>query len=443
VFSVHNSQGNILIMRRIFTKIKSAVYGATVVANARYRDDVLNLQAMSLTYSTLLSLVPFLAVMFSVLKAFEVQNVLEPFLTQMLQPLGQAASQVANRIINFVDNIRVGILGAVGVAMLFYTVVTLVAKVEDALNQIWRLPRSRTWPQRITTYLSVVLVGPVMVFTALTLIASAQSYWLVERLFEIGFFSYIFTLTTSVMPFVLLCATFTFLYKLMPYTNVRFSSALIGGATAGVLWQLVGMAFAAFVANSAQYAAVYSSFAIIIVFLIWLYVGWLIFLIGAEVTYFHQYPSVFLHEAFRGGRGHRFEEWLALSALIEITRRHFSDENPWRSTELADYLGVSSLENFVDRFVRAGILLRSAEPEGIALARPPETLAVKDILDIVDDSAIQDDNNSGPAADILLRRDQAVQNALDGITLKALVAENRSTILRFPRSGPGAQSRAN
>ena len=431
-------------MPRIFTKIQSAVYGATVVANARYRDDVLNLQAMSLTYSTLLSLVPFLAVMFSVLKAFEVQNVLEPFLTQMLQPLGQEASQVANRIINFVDNIRVGILGAVGVAMLFYTVVTLVAKVEDALNQIWRLPRSRTWPQRITTYLSVVLVGPVMVFTALTLIASAQSYWLIERLFEIGFFSYIFTLTTSVMPFVLLCATFTFLYKLMPYTKVRLSSALIGGATAGVLWQLVGMAFAAFVANSAQYAAVYSSFAIIIVFLIWLYVGWLIFLVGAEVTYFHQYPSVFVHEALRGGRGHRFEEWLALSALIEITRRHYSDENPWQSTELADYLGVSSLENFVDQFVRAGILLRSAEPEGVALARPPETLAVKDILDIVGDSATtQDDKNSGPAADILLRRDQAVQNALDGITLKSLLAENRSTILRFPRFGSGAQSRAN
>jgi membrane protein len=230
-----------LTVARILTKIQRAVYLATAVANARYRDDVLNLQAMSLTYSTLLSLVPFLAVMFSVLKAFEVQNVLEPFLMQMLQPLGLEASQVANRIIQFVDNIRVGILGAAGVALLFYTVVTLVAKVEDALNQIWRLPRSRTWPQRVTAYLSVVLVGPVMVFTALTLTASAQSYWLVERLFEIGFFSYLFTLATSVMPFVLLCATFTFLYKLMPYTNVRFSSALIGGATAGILWRRNGI----------------------------------------------------------------------------------------------------------------------------------------------------------------------------------------------------------
>src|SRR5207244_2078501 len=138
----------------------------------------------------------------------------------------------------------------------------------------------------ITAYLSVILVGLVMVFTALTLTASAQSYWLVERLFAIGLVSYLFNLTTAVMPFVLLCATFTFLYKFIPYTKVRLSSALIGGAAAGILWQLVGTAFAAFVANSARYAAVYSSFAIMIVFLIWLYTGWLIFLIGAEVTYF-------------------------------------------------------------------------------------------------------------------------------------------------------------
>jgi membrane protein len=178
-------------MRTLLNKIRTAIYRATVVANARYRGDVLNLQAMGLTYSTLLSLVPFLAVMFSVLKAFGVQNGLEPVLAQLLQPLGDAASQVTKTIINFVDNIRVGILGAAGVAMLFYTVVTLVAKVEDALNQIWRLPHSRTWGQQVPAYLSVVLLGPVMVFTALTLTASAQSYWLVERLFEIGFVSYL------------------------------------------------------------------------------------------------------------------------------------------------------------------------------------------------------------------------------------------------------------
>jgi membrane protein len=428
-------------MSRILAKIQTSIYRATVVANARYREDVLNLQAMGLTYSTLLSLVPFLAVMFSVLKAFGVQNGLEPFLAQMLQPLGAEASRVTSGIIEFVENIRVGILGAAGVAMLFYTVVTLVAKIEDALNQIWRLPHSRTWGQRVTAYLSVVLVGPVMVFTALTLTASAQSYWLVERLFEIGFVSYIFTLTTSVMPFVLLCATFTFLYKLIPYTKVRLSSALIGGATAGVLWQLVGMGFAAFVANSARYAAVYSTFAILIVFLIWLYVGWLIFLIGAEVTYFHQYPSAFVREALTGGRGHRFQEWLALAALVEIARRHFSHEPPLEQTELEARFGVSSLGNLIDDFVRAGILLRSAEPEGIALALPPEKVTVNEVLDRVADSAAQEMKNDGPVGEILLRRDQAVQKALEGITLKSLIEESPSTIVKFPHSGLTAQSR--
>src|SRR5437867_11769671 len=366
-------------MGATLAKIQSSVYRATAVVNARYRDDVLNLQAMGLTYSTLLSLVPFLAVMFSVLKAFGVQNGLEPFLAQLLQPLGNSASQVTPSIMKFVENIQLGILGAAGVAMLFYTVVTLVAKIEDALNQIWRLPHSRTWGQRITAYLSVVLVGPVMVFTALTLTASAQSYWLVERLIQIGFVSYIFTLTTNVMPFVLFCATFTFLYKLIPYTNVRLSSALIGGATAGILWQLIGTAFAVFVANSARYAAIYSSFAIMIVFLIWVYVGWLIFLIGAEVAYFHQHPSAFLREALTGGRGYRFQEWLALSSLVEIARRHFSDEPPWEQTELAARFGVSSLGNLIDVVVRSGTVLRSAEPEGVALAKPPESVTVKDI----------------------------------------------------------------
>ena len=427
-------------MNSLLKRIGTAIYQATVVANARYRDDVLNLQAMGLTYSTLLSLVPFLAVMFSVLKAFGVQNGLEPFLAQLLQPLGNAASEVTSNIIKFVENIRVGILGGAGVAMLFYTVVTLVAKIEDAMNQIWRLPHSRTWSQRVTAYLSVILVGPVMVFTALTLTASAQSYWLVERLYKIGFVSYLFTLTTSVMPFVLLCATFTFLYKFIPYTKVRLSSALVGGATAGILWQLVGTAFAAFVANSGRYDAVYSSFAIVIVFLVWLYTGWLIFLIGAEISYFHQHPSAFIYEALTGGRGYRFQEWLALSALVEIARRHSSDEPPWEQTELATRFGVSSLGHLIDEFVRRGILLRSAEPEGVALARPAENVLVKEILDIVGGSTMPEVKNAGPIGDILLRRDQAAQKTLEGITLKSLVQENSATVIQFP--SPGSPSRA-
>ena len=102
---------------------------------------------------------------------------------------------------------------------------------------------------------------------------------------------------------------------------------------------------------------------------------------------------------------------------------------------------MSSLENLLDEFVRAGILLWSAAPEGVALARPPESVTVKDILDIVGGLTTQDVKNDGPVADVLLRRDQAIQKALEEITLKSLVAENPSTVLRFPHAGSGAQSR--
>lgn len=416
-------------------KLRSHLVRIAVVASARYYDDLLSLQAISLTYTTLLSLVPFLAVTFSVLKAFGVQNLAAPFLAQMLEPLGAQGGEITDRILGFVENIQVGILGAVGMAMLFYTVVSLVATMEDALNHIWRLRRSRSWGQKFTAYLSAVLVGPVMAFTAFALTASAQSYWLVERLFNIRILEPVFALATSVMPVVLLCATFTLIYKLIPYTRVRLSSALIGGATAGILWQVIGAGFAAFVATSTRYAAIYSSFAIMILVLIWLYVGWLIFLIGAEVAYFHQHPNAFVREALRGGRGHLFQEWLALSALIEIARRHLSAEPPWQPAQLAALFGVSSLGNLIDEFVRAGILLKCAEPEGVALARPPENVTVKEVLDIVGDARNQDAVNTGPAADVLLRRNQAVQKALEGTTLRSLVTENASRSLRFARSG--------
>lgn len=422
----------------MFSRLRSSLRKIAIVAYYRYFDDELNLQAMGLTYRTLLSLVPFLAVTFSVLKAFGAHNTIEPVLSQILQPLGPEAAQITKRITEFVENIRVGVLGGVGLAMLFYTVVMLMASVEDAFNQIWRLPRSRTWGQRISIYLTLVLVGPVMVFTAIALMASAQSYWLVDRLAEIGLVSDAIALLTSLMPFVLLCAAFTFLYWLLPNTRVRFSSALIAGATAGILWQLAGSALTAFIANSAQYAAIYSSFAVMIVFLIWLYVGWLILLIGAEVAYFHQHPYALEREAQHKGRGHLFREWLALSVAAEVTRRYLAGKPPCQPSELAALLGVASLGNVITDLVQAGILLRSAEPEGVAPARPPEDVPVKEVLDVLAGSTVKE-LKSGPAAEVLVRRDEAVQKALDGLTLKSLAVEPqqpRAKVLRSTSANP-------
>ena len=392
------------------------------IALQRYYDDMLALRAASLTYATLLSLVPFLAVTFSVLKAFGAQYMIEPFLTQALAPLGPDRIEITRRLIGFVDNTRVDVLGAVGVAGLFYSVIYLVGNIEESLNQIWRTQPSRTWTRRYGEYLGMLLVGPVLIFACLALIASAQSYWLVQRMVDLNVFGIRVALLTRVLPFLFLCAGFTFLYKFIPSVHVPFSSAVIGAAVAAILWQLSSIAFTAFIVNSVSYAAIYSGFAILIVFLIWLYVAWLIVLVGGEMAYLHQHSSVYLPSFAHGKQGHIFEERLALSLLCEVTRRFIAGKPPVTERYLSRTLGVppDQIDPLLEKFVGRGMLLRAAQPAGISLARPPEQIAATEILDALHGGIDFGIDNGDAVAEFLRRRDAVVHENLDEVTLKSL-----------------------
>ena len=399
------------------------------VASSRFKEDMLNLRAMGLTFTTLLSLVPFLAVTFSVLKAFGVQNELEPFLAQALKPLGAGGVEITSRMISFVNSLRVGVLGALGLAFLFVTVISLISKIEDSLNYIWRIRHSRSVDRMFSDYLSVVLVGPILVFVAFALTASAQSHWLVQRFLQsetLGIF--VGTVTQVIMPFIFLCAAFSFIYRFIPYTYVRTSSAMFGGIIAGVLWQLAGVLFTGFVATMVRNDAIYSSFVIIVIFLIWVYVGWLVVLVGAEVAYFHQHSNAYHQEGIRGAHSQGFREELALMVLVHMTRRYLHGEPPWWPVNLAETLGVplTSLDDLVDEFVERGLVLRTTQPEGIALGRPPEQVRVVEVLDILRGADYEDPMNEGlgSVAEVLQRREQATKDVLEGVTLRSLANDS-------------------
>jgi membrane protein len=418
--------GPLLRLRNFFRRVMTVV-------REEYWNGLLSLQAMGLVYTTLLSLVPFLAVVFSVLKAFGVQQQIEPFLVQALAPLGSHGVDLARRLIEFVNNLRAGVLGALGLAGLFYTVFSLMSQIEGALNYLWHVRRARSLTRKFSDYFSLALVGPVLVVTAVALTASAQSYWLMQQVLQLPYVGGVVTLVTQVMPFVFLCTAFTFLYKLIPYTRVSFSAALVGGITAGLLWQLVGAAFTAFVARSIYYTAVYSSLAILVVFLIWLYVGWLIVLVGGEVAYVYQHPFAYRPAASGQRRGYVFRAWLALSALVEITRRYVAQEAPWRVTELASTLNVApvNLEELVTELVRCDLLYRTAEPEGIVLGRPPEQVPVSEVLNFLEgsDSASAESptESEDPVSQLLAHRNLVLRQAFAGVTLRALASS------QFPR----------
>ncbi len=138
-------------------------------------DGMLTLRAMSLVYTTILSMVPLLAISFSVLKGFGVHNQIEPFLRNVLAPLGEQGLEISTRIIEFVENVQVGVLGFVGFILLFYTVVSLMQKIERAFNFTWHITQSRSFAQRFRDYLSVVVVGPVLVFASIGISGSLMS----------------------------------------------------------------------------------------------------------------------------------------------------------------------------------------------------------------------------------------------------------------------------
>ena len=396
---------------------------------SEFRHRLLDARAAGLVYTTLLSLVPFLAVMFSVLKAFGVHEKIQPVLAQALQPLGSKGQELTTQIIEFVNNLQVGVLGAVGVAGLFYTTYSLIDKIEEAFNAIWRVHAGRSWVRKFSDYLSVVLVGPLLVFTAFGLIASFQSNTLVQRVLEIQPFGYVAVWAAQYVPLVLLFGVFTFVYKFIPNTEVRFMSASVGGVTAALLWVLAGEAFAAFVAGSANYSAIYSSFAILILFLLWLYVGWLIVLIGAQMSFFHQHPSAYQSHLLWTQGAHAFRERVALTLLVFIARRYLKGGHPYQSPELASDTNIppSIVESQIDDLVRRGIVSRIAEPEGIGLVKPPEMVSLTDVLDVIREKGPAEPlfrNEGSETVDHLLhRRDQAVERTLSGITLRSLALE--------------------
>jgi membrane protein len=399
-----------------------------VVITRAVQNRQINLRAMALVYSTLLSLVPLLAVSFSVLKAFGAHQLIRPTLAEALEPLGTRGVEITDRIVRFVDNIQVGVLGTVGVAGLLYTALMLLDNIEDGMNQIWQARRSRSLIRKFSDYLSLLLVGPVLIFAALGMMTAMQSHWLVQRLFGVSALQAVGTfLFGQVAPFLFLCMAFAFLYGLVPNTRVRPTSALVGGAAAAILWHLAGLIFTAFIAGSTRYTAIYSSFAVLVVFLIWLYVGWLIVFVGAQIAYFYQYPSSYL--AARQRQGLTFRERLALAALVEVTRRALTGQPPARVEEIAVTIDapVKSLEDVIDDLVARGVLLRATEPEGVALARGPDEVTAADVLAIVADpeEAPADDVVRLPAAvaAVLGARDRALHEALGRVTLRTLAGE--------------------
>jgi membrane protein len=392
-------------------------------------ENLVKLQAMALAFKTLLSIAPLLAVIFSILKGFGVHNRIEPVLAEALAPLGERGQEVTSHLIGFVDKMSAGALGSVGVVTLFITVLSLMSTIEQAFNTIWRVRFPRKLARRFSDYLSVLLVGPVLVFAALTITATLQSNSFVRTLLALEPFGTVMLIMLRIVPYVTLWGAFTFSYLFIPNTRVRLRSALIGGLVAAILWQTVGWGFATFVASSTRYYAIYSSFAILLLFLLWLYVGWVIVLLGAQVSHAHQHIRFYYGHRENLARSPAGREKLALQLLLLIGRNFHQGLSPMSITDLANRLQLPAalVKDFLEMFQQSRLVLPLADEETFVLGRAAEKIRIKEILDCVRTSG---DTNKGTGIylrepdgidELLLAADQSVAATLDGKTLQSLI----------------------
>jgi membrane protein len=344
----------------------------------------ITLRAMSLVYTTLLSIVPLIAFSFSVLQGFGVHNQLEPLLYELLKPLGDQGAEITTQVIDLVDNVKGGVLGGISLAFFIYTAVSMVQKVEESFNYVWYVTKPRSLSRRLTEYMIVLLIGPVIIVIALGMIASLRSNSLVQLFLTNEAIGPILVATSKLTPYVLVTAVFTFMYMYMPNTRVRFKAALIGGIAGGFIWASISVIFATFVVYSTRTQLIYSGFAVAIITLIWLYLNWLVLLIGAQLAYYIQNPA-FLRIGRREPRlSNAMRERLALNIMLLVGRAFRDSEQSVTVGDLGRQLRIPSITMApVIIALDEGGLLAATEKEDLLPGRDMSTIRLDDILAVV------------------------------------------------------------
>lgn len=391
-------------------------------------DGELTLRAMSLVYTTLLSLIPLLAISFSVLKGFGVHREIEPFLISYLAPLGEKAEEIGHLLVAFVENTNVAVLGYVGFALLFFAIVSLLQKIELAFNFVWHVTLNRSFTDRIRDYLALVIVGPTLMFAATGVWASILGTNIMEQIGRTRPLGWLLNAMTHALPVFLVIIAFTFIYIFVPNVKVRWPPALIGGIVAGILWNIGGVGFAIFVGNSANYSAIYSSFAAAVFFMIWLYVAWMILLIGGSISFYVQNPTCVSKTRQPSFLSNRIKEKLALAIAVAVGRRFYSDEPPHTAASLTRQLCVpaSAINVALAALEAKGLIARgSEEAASFFPAHAWDTVSVGDLITRIrthgeGSSLNPDDIADASIAEVWERLDVALANTAADVTLRDL-----------------------
>jgi membrane protein len=419
--------------RRAVRWLLRSVQLVVVIAEGFVRDRLL-LRASALTFVSMLSLVPLLAMAVAVVEAIGVRHDLAGLLVERLTAGSPAAREP---LLGLIQGVAFGQLGTLGAVTLFATTVLAIGNVERAFNQIWGVRQERSLGRRFSDYLAVLVVAPLLLAVALSMMTTLQSQVLVQRLRELPGFAQAYELGLRQVPTAVLAGAFTFLYMFLPNTRVRFASALFGGIVAAVLFTLAQWGYVRFNVGVARYNAVYGTFALIPLLFMWIYISWGVVLLGAEVAFAHQNLDHYRREVRGAAPGAATREAIGLLLAVEIGRRFRDGVTPWNPDALAEQLDVPvrSVREVLAALEAGGMVIRvggEVREEGYQLGRPAERIGLVDVLATLRgerDPRLEAHETGKLAGEALALLEQAAGDAAGGRTLADLLE-------RLPRVDP-------
>jgi membrane protein len=365
-----------------------------ILALRGFDEDKCFARAASLTFNTLLSIVPVVAILFGVAKGFGFENMLKKELFEKLP--GEAQQEVLRKVFEFAESLlqatKGGVIAGIGMVILFWSVINVLSHIEAALNDIWEIKASRSWGRKFSDYLAIMMLSPLFILlsSSATVYVTTQITELTHQIRLLGFFSPLIFFSLKLIPYVLIWILFTIIYVLMPNTRVNIKTGLFAGIVAGTIFQIVQWAYISFQIGVARYGAIYGSFAALPLFLIWVNISWWVVLFGAELSFANQNVATYEYEPDSNKVSPAFKRLLTLQIAQLLVKNFAQGERPWTDSEISRRLRmpIRLVHSILYDLVKSRVIseARTQEDQKFAYqpARDINSLTIQFVVDAID-----------------------------------------------------------
>ena len=363
-----------------------------ILALRGFDEDQCMLRASSLTFYSLLSIVPIIAMIFGISKGFGLEKRVQTELETAFQGQQDVLEEIVAYADRLLNNTSGGLVAGLGVVLLFWAIIKILGSIEGSFNHIWGVKKGRHLGRKFSDYLSFMLISPVLLVMAgsITVFITSQVTSLTQRIEAISVLAPLILFALKFLPYAVIWLSFSFVYFWMPNTRVRLSSCVIAGIAAGTLFQLTQWFYIHFQIGAAKYNAIYGSLAAWPLFLVWLQISWLIVLFGAEISFAHQNVETYEFEQDSSAVSHSFRMLLSLDVARRIIQRFCHSEEPWDETAVAHHmeLPIRLARTILYDLVEAQVISEVKTPDETIIcyqpARAVDTLTVKSVIDALE-----------------------------------------------------------